>query len=49
MVDNAFVGCGLILLLLALRSRVEEANLLNRFGDDYRNYMDRTGRFLPLF
>jgi protein-S-isoprenylcysteine O-methyltransferase Ste14 len=48
---NAFflVSGGLILLLLALRTRVEEANLLTRFGDDYRNYMDRTGRFFPRF
>jgi protein-S-isoprenylcysteine O-methyltransferase Ste14 len=43
------VSGGLILLLLALRTRVEEANLLNRFGDDYKNYMDRTGRFFPRF
>ena len=48
---NAFflVSGGLILLLLALRTRVEEANLLSPFGDDYRNYMDRTGRFFPRF
>jgi protein-S-isoprenylcysteine O-methyltransferase Ste14 len=48
---NAFflITGGLLLLLLAVRSRVEEANLLNRFGDDYRKYMDRTGRFLPRF
>jgi len=38
---------GSIFLLLALRTRVEEANLLTRFGEDYRKYMDRTGRFLP--
>jgi protein-S-isoprenylcysteine O-methyltransferase Ste14 len=46
---NAFflVAGGLICFLLALRTRVEEANLLNRFGDDYRTYMDHTGRFFP--
>jgi protein-S-isoprenylcysteine O-methyltransferase Ste14 len=38
---------GLIFLLLVKRTRKEEANLLARFGDDYRNYMQRTGRFLP--
>ena len=46
---NAFflVTGGLIFLLLALRTPVEEANLLGRFGEDYRRYMDRTGRFFP--
>jgi protein-S-isoprenylcysteine O-methyltransferase Ste14 len=33
--------------LLATRTRIEEANLVARFGDDYRVYMRRTGRFLP--
>ena len=37
----------LTLLLLVIRTRKEEENLLNRFGDDYRAYMQRTGRFLP--
>jgi protein-S-isoprenylcysteine O-methyltransferase Ste14 len=40
---------GLVFLLLVLRTRVEERNLLNRFGEDYRKYMDRTGRFFPRF
>jgi protein-S-isoprenylcysteine O-methyltransferase Ste14 len=38
---------GLIFLLLVMRTRKEEAHLLARFGDDYRNYMQRTGRFVP--
>jgi protein-S-isoprenylcysteine O-methyltransferase Ste14 len=33
--------------LLIIRTRIEEANLVARFGDSYRTYMDRTGRFLP--
>ena len=33
--------------LLAIRTRKEEENLIARFGDDYRNYMKRTGRFTP--
>jgi protein-S-isoprenylcysteine O-methyltransferase Ste14 len=33
--------------LLIVRTRIEEANLVARFGDPYRTYMDRTGRFLP--
>lgn len=37
----------LALLLLVVRTRKEEENLLNRFGDDYRAYMQRTGRFWP--
>jgi protein-S-isoprenylcysteine O-methyltransferase Ste14 len=41
------VGGGLMFLLLAIRTRKEEENLIARFGDDYRNYMQLTGRFLP--
>ncbi len=33
--------------ILAWRSRAEEAVLLERFGDDYRRYRERTGRYLP--
>jgi protein-S-isoprenylcysteine O-methyltransferase Ste14 len=33
--------------LLVVRTRTEERNLLARFGADYRQYMERTGRFLP--
>lgn len=39
-------GSGVILLLVA-RTRREEAELLRRFGDSYRAYVERTGRFLP--
>jgi protein-S-isoprenylcysteine O-methyltransferase Ste14 len=38
---------GLVFMLMAIRVRKEEENLIARFGDDYRNYMERTGRFLP--
>ncbi len=46
---NWFVAvmCGLALAMLVVRTPAEEANLLKRFGDDYRAYMNRTGRFLP--
>ena len=37
----------LAILLLGIRSRKEEENLIARFGEDYRSYMKRTGRFLP--
>lgn len=40
------MGC-VMFLLLVIRTRKEEENLIARFGDDYRNYMRRTGRFLP--
>ena len=29
------------------RMRVEEKALLNRFGDDYKNYMKKTYRLIP--
>ncbi len=38
---------GIILGLLGLRTRIEEEKLIERFGEDYREYMKRTGRFLP--
>ncbi len=34
-------------LLLALRTRTEEEYLIERFGDRYRAYMKRVGRFFP--
>ncbi len=34
-------------LLLVFRTNKEEENLIARFGDDYRGYMERTGRFFP--
>ena len=42
-----FVAGCLMFLLLVIRTRKEEENLIARFGDDYRNYMQRTGRFVP--
>ena len=38
----------LTFLILAIRTRKEEANLIQRFGDQYRTYMKHTGRFIPL-
>ena len=35
------------LALLVLRTATEEGKLVERFGDDYRRYMARTGRFFP--
>lgn len=38
---------GLGFVLLAIRTPIEEAKLIEKFGDEYRVYMRRTGRFLP--
>ena len=42
-----FVTGALVFMLLIIRTRKEEANLIARFGDDYVKYMKKTGRFLP--
>ena len=34
-------------VLIAIRTKTEEQKLLKRFGDAYRSYMQRTGRFIP--
>lgn len=33
--------------VLTQRTEIEEARLIERFGDDYRVYMQRTGKFFP--
>jgi protein-S-isoprenylcysteine O-methyltransferase Ste14 len=49
MADNWFIAALGILafILMAVRTPREEANLIEKFGDEYRQYMQRTGRFLP--
>jgi protein-S-isoprenylcysteine O-methyltransferase Ste14 len=42
-----FVTGALALALLVVRCRTEEAKLIERFGDAYRDYMRQTGRFWP--
>jgi protein-S-isoprenylcysteine O-methyltransferase Ste14 len=34
-------------LVIVVRTDKEEENLIARFGDDYRSYRERTGRFFP--
>jgi protein-S-isoprenylcysteine O-methyltransferase Ste14 len=36
-------------ILIFDRVRAEEKMMINTFGDQYRNYMQKTGRFLPKF
>ena len=42
-----FLTGSLVVLLIVVRTRTEEEKLLARFGDAYREYMMRTGRFVP--
>ena len=46
---NWFMMLGTVLafVLVSLRLPKEEAALIEAFGDEYRAYMQRTGRFLP--
>ena len=32
---------------LVARTRIEEQKLVERFGDEYRQYQERTGQFFP--
>jgi len=47
--DNWFIAALGILtfILMAIRTPKEEANLIEKFGDEYREYMKQTGRFFP--
>jgi len=49
MADNWFIAAlGLLAFIaMAVRTPKEEANLIEKFGDEYRDYMKRTGRFFP--
>jgi protein-S-isoprenylcysteine O-methyltransferase Ste14 len=51
MADNWFIALlgVLAFIVVAIRTPKEEANLIEKFADDYRAYMKRTGRFLPRF
>jgi len=49
MADNWFIAAMGILsfIAMAIRTPKEEANLIEKFGDEYHEYMKHTGRFLP--
>jgi protein-S-isoprenylcysteine O-methyltransferase Ste14 len=51
MADNWFIMLLGILafILMAIRTPKEEASLIEKFGDEYREYMKRTGAFLPKY
>lgn len=44
-----FISGVTVFLLLYTRTAKEEARLIERFGDAYRNYMKTTGQFFPKF
>ena len=49
MADNGFIiAMGILAFIaMAIRTPKEEANLIEKFGEEYIQYMKRTGRFFP--
>lgn len=47
--DNWFIALlgALAFIAMAIRTSKEEASLIEKFGDEYREYMNRTGKFIP--
>lgn len=47
--DNWFIAAlGLLaFIVMAIRAPTEKANLIEKFGNEYREYMKNTGAFLP--
>ena len=47
--ENGFIGLAgvLVFVLLAVRTPSEEAKLVDRFGEEYRAYLQKSGRFVP--
>lgn len=41
------ISAGLFWALIAYRTPMEEKQLIEGFGDEYRHYMQRVGRFVP--
>ena len=50
LLQNWIAGLSMVVCLIPMyvyRVRVEEQMMLEHFGDEYRSYMDRTGRVIP--
>lgn len=50
LLQNWIAGFSMVACLIPMyvyRVRVEEQMMLEHFGDEYRSYMDRTGRLIP--
>jgi len=49
MADSWFIAAlGMLAFIgMTIRTPKEEANLIEKFGDEYREYMKRTGRYFP--
>jgi protein-S-isoprenylcysteine O-methyltransferase Ste14 len=49
MADSWFIALLAVLALVLLSARLpkEETLLIEKFGDEYRRYMERTGKYLP--
>jgi len=48
--QNAVIGAGFLVpltVILITRLKNEEAAMIEKFGEEYRQYMAQTGRFLP--
>ena len=48
--SNWFIGVPpllIVLFVMIYRTPREEAMMVDRFGEEYRQYMERTGRYLP--
>jgi protein-S-isoprenylcysteine O-methyltransferase Ste14 len=44
-----FCGIAIIVSVMAIRVPEEEQLLAEQFGDEYRDYVKQTGKFLPKF
>ena len=42
-----FISAGLFWTLIAVRTPMEEEKLIEKFGDEYHQYMQKAGRFTP--
>ena len=48
--ENLFIGGATLagfIVIIAIRLKNEEKLMLETFGDEYRRYIENTGRFLP--